>query len=81
NQIEVVEELDGISAGGMPSRVKCLHALVAHVLAAGPGVNPIGDLALEAADWSPEVCECREAMGSGEARVSGAGVEATEVRS
>lgn len=70
NQIEVVAELDGISAGGMPTRVKCLHALVAHALAAGPGVNPIGDLALEAADWSPEVCECRDSVhssGSGRA--------------
>jgi hypothetical protein len=27
----------------MPKRVKCLHALLAHALAAGPGVNPIGD--------------------------------------
>lgn len=35
------------SAGGMPTRVKCLHALVAHSLAAGPGVNPFGDEALE----------------------------------
>ena len=34
------------SAGGMPDRVKCLHALAAHSLAAGPGVNPIGDRAL-----------------------------------
>jgi hypothetical protein len=58
NGIEFVEELDGISAGGMPTRVKCLHALVAHTLAAGIGVNPIGDLALERASWSPEVCEC-----------------------
>ncbi|BDI23592.1 DUF501 domain-containing protein [Herbiconiux sp. L3-i23] len=49
-----VPELAGISAGGMPVRVKCLHALVAHSLAAGPGVNPIGDLALEAASWAPE---------------------------
>ena len=30
-----------------PTRVKCLHALVGHALAAGPGVNPIGDEALE----------------------------------
>ncbi|MET0589662.1 MAG: DUF501 domain-containing protein [Naasia sp.] len=52
--IEVVAELDGISAGGMPVRIKCLHALAAHSLAAGPGVNPIGDLALELADWSPD---------------------------
>ena len=42
-----VPELSGISAGGMPKRVKCLHALIGHSLAAGPGVNPIGDLALE----------------------------------
>lgn len=35
-----------ISAGGMPDRVKCLHVLVAHALAAGPGVNPLGDEAL-----------------------------------
>ena len=32
------EELEGISAGGMPERVKCLHALVAHSLSAGPDV-------------------------------------------
>ncbi len=41
-----VPELDGVSAGGMPGRVKCLHVLVAHSLAAGPGVNPLGDEAL-----------------------------------
>jgi hypothetical protein len=58
NGIQFVQEIDGISAGGMPTRVKCLHALVAHTLSAGPGVNPIGDLALERASWSPEVCEC-----------------------
>lgn len=57
--IAVVEELTGISAGGMPTRVKCLHALAAHALAAGPGVNPIGDIALARGTWSPEVCECR----------------------
>lgn len=38
-----VPEIEGISAGGMPDRVKCLHALAAHALAAGPGVNPLGD--------------------------------------
>ena len=27
----------------MPTRVKCLHALLAHSLAAGRGVNPLGD--------------------------------------
>jgi len=41
-----VPEVDGISAGGMPDRVKCLHSLVAHSLAAGPEVNPLGDEAL-----------------------------------
>lgn len=54
----VIPEIEGISAGGMPTRVKCLHALAGHALAAGPGVNPIGDLALARADWSPEVCTC-----------------------
>lgn len=41
-----VPEIEGISAGGMPTRVKCLHVLVAHSLAVGPGVNPLGDEAL-----------------------------------
>lgn len=51
--IAVVPELAGVSAGGMPSRVKCLHVLVAHSLAAGPGVNPLGDRALSLlADWA-----------------------------
>ena len=56
--IEVVDEIAGISAGGMPNRVKCLHALAGHALAAGPGVNPIGDRALELCAWSPAVCQC-----------------------
>jgi len=56
--IASVDEIEGISAGGMPTRIKCLHALAGHALAAGPGVNPIGDLALERAAWSPQVCEC-----------------------
>lgn len=34
------------SGGGMPDRVKCLHVLIAHSLAKGPGVNPLGDEAL-----------------------------------
>ena len=41
-----VTEIAGISAGGMPDRVKCLHVLVAQALAEGPGVNPFGDEAL-----------------------------------
>ncbi len=55
-----VAELAGVSAGGMPTRVKCLHALVGHALVAGPGVNPIGDLALAelAPAWRPDRCTC-----------------------
>jgi hypothetical protein len=53
-----VDEIDGISAGGMPVRVKCLHALAGHSLAAGPGVNPIGDIALEACTWKQNRCQC-----------------------
>lgn len=47
-QLEMVPEIAGLSAGGMPDRVKCLHALVAHSLAAGEGVNPLGDEAVRA---------------------------------
>jgi uncharacterized protein len=38
-----VKEIAGVSAGGMPTRVKCLHVHLAHALAVGPGVNPFGD--------------------------------------
>ena len=44
--LDHVPEISGISAGGMPDRVKCLHVLVGHALASGPGVNPFGDEAL-----------------------------------
>jgi hypothetical protein len=52
------DEVAGVSAGGMPDRVKCLHALAAHSLAAGPGVNPLGDevLAELGAWWEPGPC-------------------------
>lgn len=47
-----VPEIDRISAGGMPDRVKCLHVLVGHALAKGPGVNPLGDEAVRLlGDW------------------------------
>ena len=36
-----------VTAGGMPDRVKCLHVLVAHSLAVGRGVNPLGDEAVD----------------------------------
>ena len=39
-----------VAAGGMPTRVKCLHVHVAHALAAGRGVNPFGDEALDLLD-------------------------------
>ncbi|MDV2476449.1 DUF501 domain-containing protein [Rhodococcus zopfii] len=60
------------TGGGMPDRVKCLHVLIAHSLAKGPGVNPFGDesvaLAADAglrgtaipADW-PTYAELRGA--------------------
>ena len=57
-ELGLVEEIEGISAGGMPTRVKCLHSLVAHSLAKGPGVNIIGDLAIKACSWSPSRCVC-----------------------
>ena len=55
-----VPEIAGISAGGMPTRVKCLHVLVGHALAAGPGVNPFGDeaLAMIRGTWRPDRCTC-----------------------
>jgi hypothetical protein len=47
-----VPEIAGISAGGMPDRVKCLHVLAGQSLAQGRGVNPLGDEVLdELGDW------------------------------
>ena len=45
------------SAGGMPDRVKCLHALAAHALAV-PGINPLGEEAVRAAGpwWHAGPC-------------------------
>ena len=40
-------EIDGVSAGGMPDRVKCLHVLAGQSLAQGRGVNPLGDEVLD----------------------------------
>ena len=55
-----VPEIEGVSAGGMPERVKCLHVLVGQALAMGPGVNPLGDEALEgiAEWWTRDRCYC-----------------------
>jgi len=54
-----VPEITEISAGGMPDRVKCLHSLIAHSLAAGPDVNPLGDEALAKLPkwWIGNPCE------------------------
>lgn len=57
-EVGEVPEIEGVSAGGMPDRVKCLHVLAAHSLAAGPGVNPLGDEVLERLGswWEPGPC-------------------------
>ena len=54
-----VPEVENVSAGVMPNRVKCLHSLIAHSLSAGPGVNPLGDEALAALPewWKHLSCE------------------------
>jgi hypothetical protein len=54
----VVPEIAGVSAGGMPTRVKCLHVHLAQALAEGPGVNPFGDevLARIAPWWTEGPC-------------------------
>jgi hypothetical protein len=46
-----------VSAGGMPDRVKCLHALAAHELAC-PGANALGREAIQAAGkwWAAGPC-------------------------
>ena len=53
-----VPEIEGVSAGGMPGRVKCLHVHLGHALAVGPGVNPIGDETLDLAEpwWTAGPC-------------------------
>ena len=53
-----VEEIEGISAGGMPDRVKCLHVLAGQALAMGRGVNPLGDEVLDrlGAWWDSGPC-------------------------
>jgi hypothetical protein len=53
-----VPEIATVSAGGMPDRVKCLHALAGQSLVAGPGANPLGDEVLErlGAWWAEGPC-------------------------
>lgn len=51
-QLGHVEEIASVSAGGMPTRVKCLHVLAADALARGSGANPLGDEVVKAlGDW------------------------------
>ncbi|NMM99526.1 hypothetical protein G1C96_0103 [Bifidobacterium sp. DSM 109958] len=61
--------IEGISAGGMPVRVKCLHALVAQSLVMGPGVNLVGDMVLERIrhEFDPAVCRCGRTADDGAA--------------
>jgi len=56
--VDQVPEITGVSAGGMPGRVKCLHVHLGHALAAGPGVNPFGDQVLDAIEpwWADGPC-------------------------
>jgi hypothetical protein len=53
-----VDEIAGVSAGGMPDRVKCLHVLAGQALAQGAGVNPLGDEVLAAIGeyWADGPC-------------------------
>ena len=57
-EIGEVPEIAGVSAGGMPARVKCLHVLAAQSLAQGRGVNPLGEEVLDrvGAWWAAGPC-------------------------
>jgi len=57
-EIGDVPEIAGVSAGGMPTRVKCLHVHLAQSLAQGPGVNPFGDETRVLVEpwWTPGPC-------------------------
>src|SRR6476619_4165265 len=53
---DAIESLNTtFSGGGMPDRVKCLHVVIAHSLAKGPGVNPFGDEALAVLAGEPDM--------------------------
>ncbi|MGO1523453.1 MAG: DUF501 domain-containing protein [Nesterenkonia sp.] len=61
--LDPVDEIAGVSAGGMPDRVKCLHALTGHALAVGPGISPLGDETLQriSDEWTAQMCTCESA--------------------
>ena len=60
-----VPEIAGVSAGGMPHRVKCLHVLAGQALAQGRGVNPLGDEVLDLLGefWASGPCVSVEGPG------------------
>ncbi len=70
-----VPEIAGVSAGGMPDRVKCLHVLAGQSLAQGEGVNPLGDEVLEQLGdwWRSGPCVSPSVVEEGEDSVTSAG--------
>ena len=62
--ISHVPEIAGISAGGMPTRVKCLHVLAGQSLAQGRGVNPLGDEVLDLLGEFWKAGPCAVAVGT-----------------
>ena len=65
-------EIAGVSAGGMPTRVKCLHVLAGQALAQGRGVNPLGDEVLDLLGdfWAAGPCVACRARTSHVTRVA-----------
>lgn len=61
------DHIQSISAGGMPTRVKCLHALVGQSLVMGTGINPVGDRVMDMirSTFDPGVCRCARPWGTG----------------
>ncbi|MFP7695779.1 DUF501 domain-containing protein [Trueperella sp. LYQ143] len=58
-----VPQIANFSAGGMPDRVKCLHALAGYALAVGAGIVPVGDETLARVGWDSKVCRCEKPYG------------------
>ncbi|ASO18371.1 hypothetical protein FHR81_002775 [Actinoalloteichus hoggarensis] len=70
-QRDAIEPLGtDVSAGGMPTRVKCLHVHLAHRLAVGPGVNPFGDEVLDRLAESWPAGDCAATSGGEDSGVS-----------
>jgi hypothetical protein len=67
SELAEVSEIAGVSAGGMPTRVKCLHVHLAHTLAVGPDVNPFGDETRELVGewWREGRCVCAPTVKEG----------------